>query len=147
MHSEHTREEEQEIEKQTQDLLLAWNELSDRYFNGDVHHGEHPPPALMSIYEAILTTHNPLQVVSAVSMGMTPDGLTFGEALTEALGQIIAYGDTMFRFAQFCTTRGLLHANLVPCNCNTVSDEELRKWLGTPYKGGAEGGGSSSGSS
>lgn len=40
------------------------------------------------------------------------------------------FGESLFRFGQYCAQRGMLYANLTTCNCATVTDEDLARLLG-----------------
>lgn len=122
-------------DKQTIDLVNLWNAFSDELQSTDVYQGVHPPPALVNYYTAILTTNNPLEPVVDIVQDKLVEEPSMRAALVRAIGEIVTYGDVLFRFAQYCAARGFLYSNLIQCECGKVSDDELEKWIGNPFKG------------
>lgn len=83
----------------------------------------HPAPALgrvlMNQVSAILGTTLTSEMIEEM-----PDDL--GELLVTRLS---IFATNVFAFAQWCVGQGMLAANLTPCSCGQVSDEEIQVFI------------------
>lgn len=115
-------EEAAAIQKEATNLQLLWNAYIELMANGNINVGLHPPPAFMAMYSALLDINQPLEEVISTIEHTTENF----EALQGAMARIVAFGDAMFRFGQWCVSQGMLHANAIQCQCGTPTDDALK---------------------
>lgn len=116
-------EEAEQIMIEMKDLQNLWNHFVELQTSGRIPVGIHPPPAFMGLYAALMEANSPLDELLENHLSSTPEVL---EAVEDAMLKIVAFGDAMYRFGQWCVQQGMLHANAVPCKCGAVNDDELR---------------------
>jgi hypothetical protein len=114
-------EEAATIAKEIERLTELWNVYIAQLFDGDQALSVHTPPALASVYSVLLTDHSPLLPL----LGFVRPTQRATLAAKLALANIASYGDTMFRFGQWCVAQGVKYADFTQCKCGTVSDTEL----------------------
>ena len=117
------------INDEMRDACNLWNTYIHSLANGTIPPGLHPPPALSGLFSQLIEGQNPLQSIEPKLNYTDPDDL---EAATSVLYRVMSFGDMMFKFGQWAAQRGYLHANLTQCNCGTVADEDLNKFLDKP---------------
>lgn len=120
------------LQKETADLSNLWNAYIEHLVDGRIITGIHPPPAFMAIYTALIGSVRPLDdLVACVEQSEEN-----WEVIQATLINVVAFGDMMLRFGQWCASNGLLYANATPCRCGTVTDDALKVWLAGPAEGG-----------
>lgn len=118
-------EEAKTIQKEVNDLQNLWNAYVELTGNSSISVGLHPPPAFMAMYSVLLNINQPLgEIINAVEHTQE-----VYEALQVAMTRIVAFGDAMFSFGQWCVSQGVLHANAFQCKCGSVDDGELTALL------------------
>lgn len=125
----YTDEEIRQAREECNNMLLLWNAFSHHLLNTQEYQGMHMPPALEAIFCSILSTNDPLERVTDAVPFSTTAGL---EALAMAGEDIKTLCDLMFRFGQFSLGRGVLHSDLTPCKCGTITDYTIEEFLKKP---------------
>lgn len=118
------------IQKEVTDLQNLWNAYVELTSDGRVAAGLHPPPAFMAMYSALLDINKPLEAI----MDIVEHTQENYDALSSTLTRVVAFGDAMFRFGQWCVSQGLLHANAIQCQCGAVDDDELSEVANSDVK-------------
>lgn len=100
----------------------------DELHNSNKSLAPHIPPAMFGLALIMMgDEHSPVSDLGE-QVQNNPD---LAEPLQAVCAKIVAYGDMMFRFGQFCTTQGLWHEGLVQCNCLTNEiDQTIETILG-----------------
>lgn len=124
-----TPQEQDEINQEMWRVCSLWNTYIHGLANGTIPPGLHPPPALSSFFGALIESQNPLQSIENKLNPYDHDDL---EAVNATLYRMMSFGDMMFKFGQYAAQQGYLHANLTQCNCGTVADADLAKFIGNP---------------
>jgi hypothetical protein len=110
----------EEMEQLTSDhdyLKNTWFRLLDEIANGTKFE-RHVPPSLMSVCMRIVEMHSGVEV--------TDDS---NPMLAVSFQTMADFGATMFIFGQYCMNDGLLAGNMVPCGCEKIDDEDLKRFI------------------
>jgi hypothetical protein len=121
----------EELREDVTKLGMFWNIRQDEAMNaseGDFHH----PPHALSFF-----THT-IALGECYNNEFTPAFET--REMAEAFGEwyqtmLTAYGAAMFEFGQFCYKNGVLVANMDPCDCLAVSDEDIEQLIKGEHEG------------
>ncbi len=109
----------EEISDEIDNLHRTWQIFADEMKNGNNSH-LHCPPALVL-------------AAARIFEGYTNGTIDFNDIdnpCVSDLRTIINYGSQMFEFGQKAARIGVLSANMTPCKCLEVSDEEIAKLIG-----------------
>jgi hypothetical protein len=117
----YTDEEAETIAQQSATMLAIWNNMADVLRASAEYDGIHPPPALHEHMMSMVRGNNPLDPILLVA----PRGENVTRALDLSLGNILAFGDALYRFGQYCASRGLRYGELIKCNCARVDAAAL----------------------
>lgn len=111
-------EDLEQVYKEHDHLKNAWFRFMDEFMNGTKYE-RHAPPALMSACLRIVESQ------LGTSIESPSDNPTLGVPfLTFA-----DYGATMFIFGQFCMRDGIVAGNMIPCGCDNIDDDELKRFI------------------
>lgn len=75
----------------------------------------HAPPALWEAMSTLTAKH-------LHGLGLLPED-------EDTFKRITAMSELMWFFGNFCGERGLLRANLTPCECSVVTDQQINDFL------------------
>lgn len=128
----YTADEKAVIEREVEALSNLWNAHMQEVGDSNIPYGVHPPPSIFALYHTLLTSHHSSPAVFMAEFADSEDSERWEHFIEETMGRVVAYGDVMFRFGQWCVSRGLLHANLIPCKCASVTDDMLSQLLEGP---------------
>lgn len=109
-----------EIGEDYSKLMTMWNAAVMESQEGPRPDAIHPPPGFI-VFARALHTQTPFFMNTFGSLPME-----MGSIIEQGM---ISYGHALFRFAQYCAAHGVLLANLSPCKCGSVDDDELKNWL------------------
>lgn len=107
----YTEEELKEIHDELFGLIRLWNAYAQQQQDG-ANVKPHMPPAMLAFHTS-MTSDNPHIEPLAQLREAHP------ELYAELSNVLVQYGDAMFNFGQYCVMQGLLHANMLPCNCDS----------------------------
>lgn len=111
------------LNKEAGDIALLWNAATQEFMDGNSHEGVHAPPALVAFFGHIVDITG---ILAPPEFDQQPDAEDIHEILHT---RITTFADAIFTFAQYCSTHGLLRANLTPCTCGEATDDEIRNLL------------------
>lgn len=122
-----------EIQQDLHSLQTLWNIFAQEQLDSSVGHGPHPLPA-MNLFSTVLINNGFLENPAIMERISFEDEDAFDDWVTTVVQSLCMFSDAMFRFAQYCYAHGVLHANMTPCTCSTVTDEDITDLLKDPER-------------
>jgi hypothetical protein len=114
-------EEVLEIGKEIDNLHTAWMMYLNEEENGRNAHLHFPPALFTSVIKlAESLTNEPVSLRD----------LDLDQACTTTLKGLANFAATVFEWAQLAARNGVLVANMTPCNCHQITDDDLRSLIG-----------------
>lgn len=111
---------EQEIQKEVSDVELLWHRFLAEQANGP-NADWHPPIAMQAIAQGIAQEYMKAQEYTAF-----PEDQDEWEDNWQA---ILRFGDVMFHMGQYAYANGVLRANMTPCQCTQLSDDQIKSFF------------------
>lgn len=124
----YTETEVRNINRETYDVFNLWNAMGAEITSQSIPAPLHTAPSLLHFLIVSLEQTQP--IAALVPHMLEPMTQETSEAVDEVMVKIVAFGDFLFRFGQYCANRGLLYSNLTQCNCGKVTDDAIKAFLG-----------------
>lgn len=114
--SSYSKEEQDAIQEDYKRLALLWAAYKTEHQNGTNPEPLHHAPALRYFHQYMIE-HTDLDQYASL-----------GDFVDFMAGHV-------FQFAQYCMMRGLLYANMIPCNHADIDDDDIKNFF-EKYGGG-----------
>lgn len=118
----YSKEEILQVQSEIDNLHTAWMIYMKEEEDGSNAHVHFPPALFTSM----------IKLAESLSDEPIADKINFDldQKCTSTLKGLANFAATVFEWAQLAARNGVLVANMTPCNCHQITDEDLKAFIG-----------------